>query len=252
LPLVLILSSHVAAGGVGGGAQVVALARLGIETALVPTVLFGRHPGLGPPGGGSVELETFEGMLRGVEADGFLARADAVIAGYFAAAGQVAAAARTIDAARAVNPAIRVIVDPIMGDAPKGLYVPPEVAAAIAADLVPRADLATPNAWELAWLTNRSLDDPLAAARALARPVLVSSVDLGAEIGVIYADAQEAWLVAHPRLEQAPNGTGDRLTADFTAARVLGFSPRDALVQAVDAVAETLGLGGRTRLEALR
>jgi pyridoxine kinase len=59
MPLVLILSSHVAASPVGGGAQAAALARLGIETALVPTVLFGRHPGLGPPGGGPVPQEVF-------------------------------------------------------------------------------------------------------------------------------------------------------------------------------------------------
>ena len=67
---VLILSSFVAASAVGGGAQAAALAALEIEAILVPTVLFGRHPGLGPPGGGAVAIEIVEGMLEGVAGTG--------------------------------------------------------------------------------------------------------------------------------------------------------------------------------------
>ena len=251
MPLVVILSSHVAASDVGGAAQVVALTRLGFATALAPTVLFGRHPGHGPPGGGPVTPEIFEGVLRGLEADGVLARADAIVTGYFAGAGQIASAARFIDAARAANPAVSIVVDPIMGDAPKGLYVAEEVAAAIVADLVSRADLLAPNAWELAHLTGLSLDDPLAAARAVGRPVLVSSIDLGERIGVLYADAEQSWLASHHRLEHAPNGTGDRLTAHFTAALLLGASPREALADSVGTVAVSLGIDGGIQLEAL-
>ena len=81
---VLILSSYVAASRVGGGAQALALARLGIEPILVPTVLFGRHPGHGPPGGAAIEPEVFEAMLGGVEAQGlFGGGLDAAITGHF-------------------------------------------------------------------------------------------------------------------------------------------------------------------------
>ena len=137
MPAILILSSHVAASAVGGSAQGVALARMGIETALVPTVLLGRHPGLGAPGGGAVSDAIFEGMLEGVAATGLLGRLDAVITGYFASPGQVAAAARIIGAVRAASPGARIVVDPIMGDYPGGLYVPETVALAIVADLIP-------------------------------------------------------------------------------------------------------------------
>jgi pyridoxine kinase len=240
MPRVLILSSHVAASPVGGGAQVVALARRGIDTVLVPTVLFGRHPGLGAPGGGPVPIDAFEGMLRGVQASGALEGVDAVITGYFASANQVAAAARTIDAVRAVNAAARIIVDPIMGDHPKGLYVSEEVALFIAADLVPRADLVAPNAWELERLTAVPIADPLAAARALGRPVLVSSIDQDGDIAVLYADIREAWLASHRRIDHAPNGAGDRLTAEFAAALLMGRSPSEALLDAVVAVTAQL------------
>jgi len=254
-PLILILSSFVAAGSVGGGSQVTALAALGVETVLVPTVLFGRHPGLGAPGGGTVDIETFEGVLAGVGAAGVFQAANAVIAGYFANADQVAAAARTIDQIRAVNRKAWVVVDPIMGDGDSGLYVDEAVAEAVAADLARRADLIAPNAWELERLSARLVTDPtsaVAAGRSLGRPVLVSSVPAGEDIGVVFVDAGQAWLAAHPRQAKAPKGTGDLLTALFTAEILAGAAPREALAKSVAGVARAVAGGDvDVRLERL-
>ena len=247
---VIIISSFVAASEVGGGFQAAVLAGLEIEAILAPTVLFGRHPGLGPPGGGAVPIEIFEGVLQGVAESGALSRIDAVITGYFADPAQVAAATQMIDAVRAARPSALVVVDPIMGDSGKGLYVKPEVARAIAEDLVPRADLLTPNAWELGRLTGHVVEDPagaLAAARDLGRPVLVSSVPVGRGIGVIWDNRREAWLASHARAPFAPNGTGDLLTCLFTAALLGGAAEPDALETAVSDVAERI-LGGAARI----
>jgi pyridoxine kinase len=254
--MILILSSFVASSPVGGGAQALALAGLEIETVLAPTVLFGRHPGLGPPGGGAVDPALFAGVLTGIEANGVFARAEAVITGYFAHPEQVAAAARAIDAVKAARLGALVVVDPIMGDDGKGLYVKPEVARAIGADLVPRAGLVAPNAWELGRLTGFVVARPaeaLEAARSLGRPVLVSSVPMGrGEIGVMWADGEEAWLATHPRAPSAPNGTGDLLTALFAAALLGGASGPDALETAVsDVAALVMGHDVEITLEAL-
>ena len=253
---VLILSSFVAASAVGGGAQAAALAALEIESILAPTVLFGRHPGLGPPGGGAVAIEIFEGVLEGIAASGAFVGLEAVITGYFADPAQVGAAARTIDLVRAASPAALIVVDPIMGDDGKGLYVKPPVAAALAAELIPRADLITPNAWELGRLTGRVVDSPgeaLAAARDLGRPVLVSSIPVGRSIGVLWADDREAWLASHVRAPFAPNGTGDLLTCLFVAALIGGAAPADALETAVSDVASQVLRGdAEISLEALR
>jgi pyridoxine kinase len=241
MPSVLILSSHVAASRVGGGAQALALARLNVEPILIPTVLFGRHPGWGPPGGGPVAAETMQAMLDAVAYQGLFAEVDMVICGYFARAEQVTLAARTLDFVRAANPQARLVVDPIMGDAGKGLYVPYAVAEAIAEALVPRADLVTPNAWELSRLSGLPVFDPASAARAaraLERPVLVSSVEAGGEIGVVYADAKTAALAVHARRAKVPNGTGDLLTVLFAAGLLDLLPPKEALACAVGAVAD--------------
>lgn len=248
----LILSSHVASSRVGGSVQALALAQFKIDPVLVPTVLYGRHPGWGAPGGGSTPIEVFEGMLDGIEANGVLERVDLVITGYFTSAAQVRAAARAIDAVRAApreegakRPII--VIDPTMGDSGKGLYVPVEVFQAIMSDLVPKADCVAPNAWELERMTGAPAKSPasaLDAARLLGRPTLVSSVERGAEIGAVYADKSEAWFAAHSRAPYAPNGTGDLLTALFAAALIEGQPASYALARAVGGVAETITSAG--------
>jgi len=227
--------------------QALALARLGIEPILAPTVQFGRHPGWGAPGGKAVEADTMAAMLQGIEAQGVFGRLDAVITGYFASIDQVAIAADALDTVRATSPAARLVVDPVMGDVGKGLYVREDVANAIASEIVPRADLIAPNAWELARLTGLPVDDvasAVKASRTLASAVLVSSVPADDQIGVVYADARGALLATHPRARHAPNGTGDLLTALFTAARIKGQPPRKALAAAVGGLAEAVAAAG--------
>lgn len=248
MTLALIISSHVAASRVGGSAQALALAPFKVDVMVVPTVLYGRHPGWGPPGGASVPVEAINGMLDGIEANGYFPQIDLLITGYFASAPQVRAAARAIDAVRAAprEAGARrplVIVDPTLGDHGKGLYVPLDVAEAVTADLVPRADLVACNTWELQRLTGAETRSPaqaLAAARLLDKPALISSVARGDEVGVIYADRKEAWLAAHPRTPEAPQGAGDLLTALYGAAVLDSLAPAYALPRAVGGVAETV------------
>lgn len=245
MPLALIISSHVAASHVGGTAQASALSIFQIDSMVTPTVLYGRHPGWGAPGGARVAHETLEGMLAGIEANGLLAQADLILTGYFASPEQVRVAARAIDMTRAAQRSGGrrpvVIVDPTIGD--NGLYVPVEVAQAVLEDLVTRADILAPNVWELSYLTGADIRTPqaaVAAARGLGKPVLVSSIDCGADIAVIYADETDAWIAAHPRAALAPKGTGDLLTALFGAALLGGLKGPEALHRAVSGVAESV------------
>lgn len=248
MPMALLLSSHVAASMVGGAVTQRVLNAAKIDTMLVPTVLYGRHPGWGDPGGGVVEQDMFESVLSGIADQGMLHLTDVVLTGYYADVGQVFDTASVIDVVRrserrfkdytAFAPEPIVVVDPVMGDAPGGLYVEPAIAAAIKDQLIPRADLVTPNLFELGHITGRALTDlasMVRAAQSLERPVLVSSLPRHGQIGVMYVDAEEAWLVTHDRCPKAPNGTGDLLTAAFVAALINGKTTREALEHAAAA-----------------
>ncbi len=247
---VLILSSHVAASRVGGFVQSLALSALGRDPILVPTVLFGRHPGRGAPGGGAVTPELFAGMLRGVADQGLSGALDAVITGYFSHPDQVVAAAQAIDDMRVAQTGAGdgrrglVVVDPIMGDEGRGLYVKPEVAQAVVAHLIPRADLITPNLWELGYLTGApvgDLDQAVAAARLVGRRVVATSAPAGPDsLGVLEVCDGQAWLLRHARAVHAPNGTGDLFTALLTAALLDGLSSPGAALRAAGGVVQAV------------
>jgi pyridoxine kinase len=229
---ILILSSFVAASPVGGYAQARQL--LGHEVALAPTVLFGRHPGLGAPGGGAVSPEMLSGVLDGV----FAAwdRFDAVLTGYFAAPEQVLLAAAALDRACESGRTPVRIVDPILGDSDTGLYVRPGVEEAIRAHLLPRADILTPNAWEAERLTGVPAGDPdgaRAAIAALGVPCLISSVRRDGRIGAVFGDRSQAWY-AHTRERPAHmRGAGDRLAAGLVSALLEGASFPELAARAV-------------------
>jgi pyridoxine kinase len=244
VPLALILSSFVAASRIGGSAQQYVLAAHRIDPVLVPTVMMGRNPARGS-GGQATPPELFARMLADVEADALFGMVDLVITGHFSSAEQVEIAADALARIQAASSrAPVVVVDPILGDAPTGLYVKPEVARAVADRLVPLANWITPNLWELAHLTGAEPADAaatVAAARRLGKPALVTSSPARPdEIGLVLVEAETATLFAHPRLAHAPNGTGDLVAASFGAGLVEGLTPYAAAERAARAASETV------------
>jgi pyridoxine kinase len=241
MAVVLILGSHVASSRVGGTLANLALALspFEIDPIHVPTTLLGRHPGLGAPGGGGVADDIFAGMLEGVAAGGLFAGIDAVLTNYFASPAQVERAARAIYAVKAANPRAIIVVDPVMGDAPAGLYVAGAVAQTIVEQLVPRADYLTPNLWELGFLTGLPTDTlPQInyAARTIGRPTIITSVRARDGIGAMFVDGDQAWLSVHDEVPQAPKGTGDLLASLFLGHLLQNQLPRIAMSKALAGV----------------
>jgi pyridoxine kinase len=204
---VLILSSWVAHGHVGASAAGPALQALGHAVTVLPTTILSNHPGWPHVAGRAVPVEELSAMADALDANGWLAGADALLTGYLPSPAHVAFAAAL---ARRARPS-RLVVDPILGDTPGGLYQPREVARALRDTLVPEADILTPNAFELGWLTGRPVGTPAeiaGAAAALAGRVLVTSVP-GApgETGVMEVPGPRLWRM--PRHEAVPHGPGD-------------------------------------------
>lgn len=244
MPLALVLSSFVAASRIGGAAQQYVLAAHGIDPVLAPTVMLGRNPARGAHGQ-ATPPELFAQILADIEADALFGLVDLVITGHFSLPEQVEIAAGALGRVQAASGrAPMIVVDPILGDEPKGLYVSPPVAAAVASRLVPLADWVTPNLWELGHLAGTpvaSAADAIAAARRLGKPALVSSVPAGAgEIGLLLVGPDDAVLFAHPKLPGAPNGTGDLVTASFGAGLAQGLAPRAAAERAARAACEAV------------
>lgn len=251
MPVALIISSFVAADRIGGAAQQYVLAAHRIDPVLAPTAMFGRSPAKGAQGEVTAP-PVLRRMLADIEADAMFGYVDLVITGHFSLAAQVEIAADLLERVRSGSERRPiVVVDPIMGDAPNGLYVDPGVAQAVADRLTPLADWLTPNLWELERLTGRKIADApgaAAAARALGRPSLVTSAPAGeGEIGLLLCDGDVAILFAHPKVAQAPNGAGDLVTASFAAGLIERMAPSAAAERAARAAAEAVLAAGAWR-----
>jgi pyridoxine kinase len=216
------------------------LQRLGLDVWAVPTVLLSNHPGHGRFRGEATAASAMAALIEGLDAQGWLARCDGVISGYLGAADQARVVADAVRRVKALSPRAVYLCDPVFGD-DDGAYAKPGVAEAIARELVPLADIVTPNRFELSSLTSKKIADAahaVAAARVLGKAeTVVTSVPFdGGRIGTVAVVRDGAWTAAAPRIERVPSGSGDLLAALYLAARLAGRDVAAALSASCSAV----------------
>ena len=244
-PAVIVLSSHVVRGSVGNRAVVFALERLGFPVWAVPTVTLPWHPGHGRGTRIVPDPEQFAALTGELERAPWLGEVGAVLSGYLGHAGQATAVSSLVAAVKAKNPEAAYMCDPVMGDA-EGLYVPQGTAEAIRDQLLPFADIATPNRYELDWLTGTVSGSNTEAARAALSlepsTVLVTSAHamMAGSIGNLLVTPREVLLAEHRMLPNPPSGTRDLASALFLAHLLEGQPPEKALQKATAAVFETV------------
>jgi pyridoxine kinase len=243
---VVTISSQVAAGPVGNSAIVPALLAMGIVPVALPTIILSNHPGHGKPEGFAVPAEKIALMLERLIALRFI-REDAVImTGYFADAAQIEAVAAFIGHL----PKAPYLCDPVLGDEPKGLYVPEEVARGIKERLLPLAQVLTPNAFELGWLIGEHVDDrdsARAACRSLpGKSVVVTSLPEAGQITTALFEEGHSVSVTRRHLPNVPSGTGD-LFSGLLAARLAQAHPlRKSIGFAVAAIEHVIAASAGT------
>ncbi|MCO5064415.1 MAG: pyridoxal kinase PdxY [Rhizobiaceae bacterium] len=247
---VIVISSHVARGSVGNRAAVFALESLGFPVWAIPTVILPWHPGHGratrivPP-----DAE-FAAMLKDLESSPWLGEVAGVLSGYLGDEGQVGAVASLVSAVRKKNPNALYVCDPVMGDL-GGLYVKQGLAERIRDELLPLADIATPNRYELAWMTGRDLSELRAtmeaATEAGPQTMLVTSAPamMKGFTGNLLLSGTEAWLAEHRIIENPPNGLGDLTGAVFLARLLGGQNLQKALQTTTASVFEILARTAR-------
>lgn len=252
---VIAISSHVARGSVGNRAAVFALEMLGHAVWSVPTIMLPWHPGHGPSTPLVPPEAEFAAFIRDLARAPWLGEVGALLTGYLGAEHQAAPIAELIAALKGRNPEILYLCDPVIGDV-GGLYVPENRAAAIRDLLLPLADIATPNRFELCWLSGMpdlSPDHAIAdAARALGPArVLVTSVPSGTMTGNMLVTARKTISAFHERLKSAPNGLGDLTSALFLAHILDGLDDEAALARTTASVRDMLARTSRRMADEL-
>ena len=225
---ILSIQSSVAYGHVGNSAVTFPLMKMGVEVWPVITVHFSNHTGYGAWRGPLLSAADLRDVVRGIDERGVLGEVDAVLSGY---QGGEDIGAMILDAVALVklrNPAAIYCCDPVLGDADRGCYVRPGIPELMRRQVVPAAQIITPNQFELESLTGQpvsTMEELLNAADAARRlgpdVVLVTSVvrrDGPAKtIDMVAVNRDGAWLVTTPRLPQTFTGSGDVTAATFLA-----------------------------------
>ncbi|MBW6424515.1 pyridoxal kinase PdxY [Rhizobium sp. XQZ8] len=242
---VIVISSHVVRGSVGNRAAVFALETLGFPVWAMPTVVLPWHPGHGPSTRLTFPESDFDKAIDDLIRAPWLGEVKAVLTGYFGNAAQIRSVARLIRALKEKNPDLLYVCDPVMGDL-GGLYIPQPTAEAIRDELIPLATIATPNRYELAWLSGAPLDSNNAimeAAVALGPPrILVTSAVpmMSGGTGNLYLTGKHALLAEHRLIDNPPNGLGDLMGALFLGRLLSGMDDEKALQMATASVFEIL------------
>lgn len=228
-------------GSVGNRAITFSLSALGIPVWSVPTVVLPWHPGQGPSTRLTFDGDAFQSAMRDLERAPWREEVKAVMTGYFASAEQVHAAAALISALRIEKPDLLYLCDPVIGDR-GGLYVAEAIAKAIRDELLPLASIATPNRFELGWLSGCPVDSNQqiieAAARVGVKKTVITSAHatIAGAIANLYVDGTQHLSAEHEELASVPNGLGDLFSALFLARSLSGQSGEEALTLATAAV----------------
>lgn len=247
---VIVISSHVARGTVGNRAAVFTLETLGHPVWAVPTIILPWHLGHGPGTTIIPDATQFAELLKDLEKAPWLGEVSAVLSGFLGAPTQAPAVASLVEAVKRRNPKALYVCDPVIGDA-DGLYVSERTARAVCDHLIPLADIATPNRYELEMMLGARLGDieevMETAARTGPPTMLVTSIPTTLENGTgnLLLNGNEAVVAEHRLVDNPPDGTGDLTASLFLVHCLAGVALPEALRLTTASVFEVVSRASR-------
>ncbi|HEX9167633.1 MAG TPA: pyridoxal kinase PdxY [Roseiarcus sp.] len=223
---ILSIQSHVVYGHVGNSAAVFPLQRLGREVWPLMTVQFSSHTGYAGWRGRTFDAGVIDECVAGLQAIGALPRCAGLLTGYLGTPEIGEAALRALASIRAANREAAYACDPVIGDVGRGAYVAAGVGEFLRDRALPLATVATPNAFELEWLTGQQASDLQAAQAAITRlrasgPKVVVAKSLALDdtpadaLDMLAGDEEGFWRLPTPKQPIAVNGAGDLFAALF-------------------------------------
>jgi pyridoxine kinase len=244
---ILSIQSHVVYGHVGNSAAVFPLQRLGREVWPLMTVQFSSHTGYPSWRGRAFDAGLIDECVAGLQAIGVLSGCAGLLTGYLGKLEIGEAALRALASLRAANSEAAYACDPVIGDVGRGPYVAAGVGEFFRDRALPLATIATPNAFELEWLTSLRATDLRTARQGIAslrrhgpRVVVAKSLALDDTpedaLDILAADEAGFWRLRTPKLPIAVNGAGDLFAALFFHHWLETHATREALSRAASSV----------------
>ena len=175
IPRVLSIQSHVAYGYAGNKAAVFPMQKLGVEVSPIYTVQLSNHTQYDVFKGAFFSADDIHSIIDGMKANDFLSKHDAILSGYIGDITVAKVIADTVIDLKKSNPKALYCCDPVFGDIydhhdAGHIFASKDHPSMFLEHLLPIADIITPNLFELATLSDttiQSYDDVTKACDTL-------------------------------------------------------------------------------------
>ncbi|BFU24267.1 pyridoxal kinase, putative [Entamoeba histolytica HM-1:IMSS-B] len=238
---VLTISSYVCSGFVGNRCGMIILDSFQIQSIFVLTTHLANHTGYPVVGGSGVLLNDFISIMDSLEVNHLDKDIEFLVTGYFPSSDLVY---ETINRVKRIkdNKKVYFLCDPILGDNGK-MYTKSEVQDSMK-ELIKYADIITPNATELSFLTGlevNSVSEAIKACHILHEQgipvILVTSIKEGNDIILLcsFKDTlnNKNFTIKIPRIEGDFTGVGDTLTYILLSWIIKGIPLEHAVNRAI-------------------
>lgn len=239
-PRILSIQSSVVHGYVGNRSATFPLQLHGFDVACFNTVQFSTHTGYPHIHGTKLQAKEFEQLYLGLQENGCMQGVAGLLTGYVPGAIGVQAVRRISEDLLASEQPPLWVLDPVIGDEERGLYVSEEIPP-LYRQTMARAHVITPNQFELGVLAQQPVTDVPSLKKALAtvhaagvERVVVTTFRRDAETILVVGSQvdKQAFAVEVPYSDCPFQGTGD-LFAALLLARLLNGDALDAAVLGV-------------------
>lgn len=182
---VLSIQSHVVHGYCGNKSAVFPLQVLGVDVDFINSVQLSNHTGYQTIKGQVLSEKDLRELFEGLEANNIHAVYTHLLTGYVRNDEFLREIKAIVKTLRSTNPNFIYVCDPVMGDAGK-MYVPESILPIYRDEIVPLADIVTPNQFEVELLTGMKINNEEDAWKGMewfhergVRMVALSSSEIG-------------------------------------------------------------------------
>lgn len=248
---ILSIQSKLIYGYVGSNIAEFAIQLHGLDSISFPTVYLAAHTGHQPSYGVVINKDLFEDYITGVKALGILSDVANIVTGYIGSDHILTSAAKFIKEIKEKYPDRVYICDPVMGDIDVGLYVEEATAQKLMTNLIPLADIITPNHFEFEYIVGSkvncvkdALDGVAANAMLKDKTIIVTSCQLEdaeddqIEILIIKDGAVDR--ISCKTIDIDTTGTGDFFAALLASQIAKGKDIKRSVVSASKAISKAL------------
>ncbi|KAL6422063.1 hypothetical protein ACFW04_010849 [Cataglyphis niger] len=242
-PRILSIQSHVVSGYVGNKSATFPLQLLGFEVDAINSVQLSNHTGYKECKGQILNDKDLDDLIDGLTKNN-LDNYTHLLTGYIRSASFLKRVALLITTLKRKNPNLIYVCDPVMGDNGK-MYVPEALKEIYKKEIVPLADVLTPNQFELELLTDEKIISMTELKNAIKKLhqigpkiIAVSSIELNHKLMTVVSNEKDNVLlkVDIPKIPVTFTGSGDLFAALFLAYLYLESNMKTTIEKTVNSL----------------